>query len=96
MPKLSDLDPQFLCVVESNKRYAHVDTLAEAHGIRFECPKCGNHQILVWFHDRDVPSDEEPLPRWTISGKGIDDLTLMPSINVPGCWHGFVQGGSIR
>lgn len=96
--KLTALEPQFLRVIEPGKGYRHVDPdyFEEAQGVRFTCPKCGDHQVLVWFRDRDVPAQEEPTPRWAVSGTGISDLTLAPSINVRGCWHGFVREGEIR
>jgi hypothetical protein len=37
--------------------------------------------------------------RWTVSGTGLADLTLAPSIHLsgPGCgWHGFVTAGEVR
>lgn len=52
-----------------------------------------------------VPSDHGPMgrdgqrPRWTVSGTGLLDLTLMPSVAVGGdteCWHGFIQNGIVR
>jgi hypothetical protein len=35
--------------------------------------------------------------RWTMSGSGLNDLTLSPSIAVgtPECWHGWIQNGEI-
>lgn len=85
-----------------------VHTLEEADGIYFVCPKCATpskhepgkfsgHPILVWFADRPrVPKEAEPLPRWRVSGTGINDLTLFPSILLPsGCrWHGWVKNGA--
>ena len=32
--------------------------------------------------------------RWTISGTGLDDLTLSPSVDVI-CWHGYITNGEI-
>lgn len=36
--------------------------------------------------------------RWTVSGTGLADLTLSPSIDngTPSCWHGWIQGGSVN
>lgn len=62
----------------------------------------GAHYVLVWFavpRGADpVPPDATPGPaRWSVvSGTGLDDLTLAPSILLPGpgCgWHGFVKNG---
>jgi hypothetical protein len=35
--------------------------------------------------------------RWMMSGTGVADLTLSPSVDVgtPSCWHGFVQDGVV-
>jgi len=59
----------------------HVDSLTEADGIVFLCPKCVNdsgHQVLCWFEDR-VPEDVKPGPgRWWPVGTGYEDLTFAP------------------
>lgn len=36
-------------------------------------------------------------PRWNVSGSGLNDLTLTPSVDVgePSCWHGFITNGVI-
>jgi len=33
-------------------------------------------------------------PGWTVSGEP-DSLTLSPSVNVKGVWHGFISNGSL-
>lgn len=104
--KLAELEPQFIRrTEEGNHRF--VDTLGEAQGVMFLCPKCfaanagnvGTHYVLAWFRDHGVPDDEVPGPgRWTPSGTGVVDLSLTPSVHLPGegCgWHGFVTNGSI-
>jgi hypothetical protein len=99
--KLVDLEPQFLTCLGEGRTH-HVDTLAQAQGIRFYCPGCGEHMIGLWFADRGVPADAEPKPRWRVSGTGYADLTISPSINldVPGAtgcrWHGFVTNGEAK
>ena len=73
----------------------HVETLAEADGVRFTCPKCGDHQVMVWFRDH-VPPHIQPGPgRWSATGTSVDDLSLTPSIALGGAcgWHGFVTNG---
>lgn len=86
-----------------------VDTLAEADGLRFLCPKCfaanggvvGTHLVICWFEDR-VPPDLAPGPgRWSPKGTGLDDLSFVPGkrsnsvlLTGGGCaWHGFVTNG---
>jgi hypothetical protein len=90
-------------VTGPREHHVHVDSLAEAQGVRFLCPKCFNevdehaHMVLCWFRDRDVPDDAQPGPgRWNASGTGYGDLSLSPSVALTsGCmWHGHVQAGS--
>ena len=104
--KLSELEAHFERIVEPGKRYEEVDKLEDAQGVMFLCPKCfetnngrvGTHSVLCWFKGRGVSDDEDPKPgRWAFAGNSIDDLTLVPSINLPGekgCqWHGFIRNG---
>lgn len=89
--------------------HVFVDTLGEAQGIQFLCPKCyaanngavGTHIVICWFVGK-VPDDIDPKPgRWTPQGTGIDDLTFVPSegrtqsvLLTGGCgWHGLVVNG---
>jgi hypothetical protein len=76
--------------------YEHhpVQTVAEAHHVRFLCPACfvkngganGTHSVFITFEGRGVPleigsRDHAGNPsRWNASGNGIDDLVLTPSI----------------
>lgn len=103
--KLTTLEGQFLRLSEDG-RWAHVETLDAAQGVMFLCPICwvanggdvGTHSVVTWFRDRGVSDDEVPGPgRWIVSGTGIDDLTLSPSIHLSGkggCgWHGWVKSG---
>ena len=94
MTKLTDLDATFVCHT-MNGGFAEVKTLAEANGVMFDCPKCGRHSVLCW--DRTIPQPITPGPgRWDMTGTGIADLTLSPSVNLEphGCqWHGWVRNG---
>lgn len=94
------------------KLYQRVATLAEADGVWFLCPKCfaknggarGTHTVMVGFAGRCPPGSymknlEGQDVRWQVSGTGLDDLVLSPSIQLlchppppPGfcAWHGFV------
>lgn len=97
---------------EEMQQYLHeVDTLAEAQGITFLCPKCygvnggciGTHEVQVTFRDRGVldhqgahNTDGRPT-RWAVSGMGFDDIVIQPSILLQGgCgWHGFVGSSGV-
>ena len=91
--RLLELDASFLKFI-STYEWRRVDTLAEADGVMFQCPKCaigkergeedgrkfvrGAHSVICWFRGH-VPDDADPKPgRWTPSGTGLDDLTFVP------------------
>lgn len=93
--KLTDLDARFVVLLEGGNGYGYVDTLEEADGVMFQCPKCsegrakgsderrnyvlGAHYVLCWFRDR-VPKEEPPKGRWTPEGTGLHDLTFVAGI----------------
>lgn len=68
------------------------------------------HGLLVPFSNPPsgvpVPAEHGPVssgggarPRWTVTGSGLRDLTLTPSVAVGGsgaeCWHGFITNGDV-
>lgn len=84
---LTDLRPSFLRYRkdEAGTFFVPVDALAEAHGLKFLCPKCfaanggptGTHSVICWSRSRGTPEDAQPGPgRWRIKGSGFADLTL--------------------
>lgn len=84
-----------------------------AQGLFMWCPCAfGNdhraHGLIVPFANPrnapELPAEHGPLsrdgghrPRWQMSGEGLGDLTLSPSIDVgePSCWHGHISGGLV-
>lgn len=99
--RLTELDAHLLRAVD-DRTDTRVDTLAEAQGVCFQCPKCchnGGHYVLCWFKDRGIPDDKVPGPgRWTPTGTCIADLSLTPSVLLSGAgcgWHGFVTNGDV-
>jgi hypothetical protein len=89
--------------------FQDVDTLAEADGIMFVCPKCfkendskrpGVHSIICW--SPSVPQTTGPVPgRWKMSGTGYDDLSLTAQSSsvllTSGCRaHFFINNGEIE
>ena len=89
--KLADLHPRFLRyekrLEEGKERVYHVEveTLAEAQGVIFLCPKCfaanhgevGTHSVICWSSSRGVPVGAHPGPgRWAMKGTSLADLTL--------------------
>ena len=105
--KLTDLDPKFL-KREHSHMFRNVENIGEADGIQFLCPKCfaanggkvGTHAVICW--QPNVPQDTFPTGgRWSMEGKGLDDLTLVAASSSVllrgGCEaHFFVRGGVIQ
>jgi len=105
--KLTELDAHFIKAIDATS-WKHVDTLQEADGIQFLCPKCyhdnggpkGTHGVLCWFEGK-VPDDRQPGPgRWNPQGSGLHDLTFVDGAKTRsvlltgGCaWHGFITNG---
>ena len=106
--KLTELEPQFLKRVD-DVHHQTVETINEADGIRFVCPRClvdkgarpGCHPILCWRPH--VPQTTTPIPgRWEFEGVGYGDLTLVagsPSVHLTspgGCGaHFYIRNGEV-
>ncbi len=111
--RFADLEPQLLRyeVRDGHVYHVYVDSLADAQGVRFFCPKCfaanggpvGTHGVICWSRSRGVPDEATPGPgRWTLEGSSFDDLTLNGDggsrsvLLAGGCaWHGFVTNGEV-
>lgn len=85
--RLRDLQASFLRLDRTADRtlYHRVESIDEAQGVIFLCPKCfkanggsvGTHMIICWSRSRGVPDDEPPGPgRWYLGGRSLDDLIL--------------------
>lgn len=68
-----------------------------AHGLIIPFANPRNAPQLPPTHGPTMRGNPSVRPRWTMSGSGLDDLTLTPSVDVgdPSCWHGFVTGGIV-
>lgn len=124
MPSLRELQARFIMYHQESREdmckrgvaipgdyFRQVDSLAEAHGIRFLCPKSfaansgpvGTHSVQVYFAGSPVPehigkNKEGQTVRWNVSGSDLDNLSLTPSIQEEDeiCkWHGFVGSGGV-
>lgn len=60
----------------------------------FDCPTHRNHRIRVDFH-AGPHGTVDGVFLWNARGP-LDRLTLSPSIDVAGCWHGFVTDGHME
>lgn len=65
--------------------HCYTDSIKDAQGIQFLCPKCfaknggpvDTHIVVCWSRSRGTPEDASPGPgRWSMQGSGFDDLTL--------------------
>jgi len=104
---LRELEAYFLRRVDDT-HFRRVETLAEADGVQFLCPKCyaansgpvGTHGVICW--SPGVPQTTHPVPgRWRMEGTDLDDLTLVAGSSsvllTSGCAaHFFVRGGRIE
>jgi hypothetical protein len=107
--RLTELRPKFLVyeMIDGQQYHRSVDTIGEAHGVIFLCPKCfqanggsvGTHSVICW--SPSVPPEVVPGPgRWNLAGTGFGDLSLVAgssSVKLSGgCeWHGMVTNGEV-
>lgn len=107
--RLLDLSPQLLKRIDDTHFRSDVESLAEADGVQFLCPKCmetnpdgiGVHSIICW--SPNVSQTTQPTPgRWNLVGTGLHDLSLVAgssSVLLPGegCGaHFFIRNGMIE
>lgn len=67
------------------------------HGLIIPFTNPRNAPAVPPEHGPHSKNDPTKRPRWTMSGTGLGDLTLSPSVDVgtPSCWHGHIQNGSV-
>ena len=108
---LVELEAHFIGQPYINERgnavYPRADTLAEAKGVQYLCPKCfeknggrvGTHGIINFCPE--VGQEFRPTPgRWNLCGTGLHDLSLVngsSSVGLTGgcSAHFFVTDGRI-
>jgi hypothetical protein len=85
MRLVPDLEAKLIRCTDERGSSRVVDTIEEAQGVRFICPKCfeanggpvGTHQVICWSRSRGVDDEVRPGPgRWRLDGTGLHDLTL--------------------
>lgn len=105
--RVLDLDPSFLKIASEDYRtYQKVNTIAEADGIVFLCPKCvqdgrpGAHSVICWRPN--VPQKEGLVGpgRWQFEGNDLVDLSLVASsssvlVGPPCSAHFWIRGGEV-
>lgn len=89
--RLADADPRWYS--EGNGR--------RGQGINFLCPNPGHEQCYIgcpFENPIDGGPPIEPVYNgnyWQRTGESFDTLSLTPSLDVPGHWHGFITGGEL-
>lgn len=92
----------------SHEYHIQIETVDEADGIIFLCPKCfttnngsvGTHYVLCWRPR--IPPDIAPKPgRWELLGTSINDLSLRAGsssilLHSDCTAHFFIENGMIR
>lgn len=107
--RLLELEPRFLRheITDGKLFLVKVDSINEAQGIWFLCPKCwkanegpvGTHSVICW--NPTVPPEIHPKPgRWNLIGTSLEDLSLVAGSSsillTAGClWHGFITKGEV-
>lgn len=111
--KLSDpyFEAQFMKNTTA-EGWTHVDELVGSDGVIFNCP-CGvgnpngAHKVVVSFAvpigcpsapaDAGSQSRQGGPSRWAMTGTGLADLTIFPSVDVgtSSCWHGWIKAGEV-
>lgn len=59
----------------------------------FDCPKDRRHRVRILVADVGGMDGADHV--WKVVGTDFATLSVFPSINEPGCWHGFVTNGQI-
>jgi hypothetical protein len=106
---LLELEAEFLKWIDDSS-FRRIESIAEADGIIFVCPKCfaangnkrpGVHSVICW--SPSVPQTTRPVPgRWNLVGTSLNDLSLVAGsssvlLTGPGCGaHFFVRNGRIE
>ncbi|MGH9366245.1 MAG: DUF6527 family protein [Thermoanaerobaculia bacterium] len=103
-----NLEPAWLVTAEGNRRGMGISFLCPVHGnngpnrmpcylgLWLENPLDGGPPYKPGDTYRPRPGQEtgtEPL--WRREGETFDTLTLTPSINAEGHWHGFIRNGEV-
>ena len=102
-------EAQFIAQTEGNN-FRTLDSIDGAQGLLMYCP-CGegHHCQIPFANPRNAPQltpnfgpvsrDGKTHFRWTMTGTGLSDLTLTPSVDIgkdKSCWHGFITNGEVQ
>lgn len=101
--RLTELDAAFVKLTDDAGSFRDCESYDGAQGLRFDCPKCRQHDVLIFF--RGVPEHITPGPgRWLAIGSGLDNIGLVPYEGHPknsvqltgGCnAHFMIIGGEV-
>jgi len=76
----------------------HYGDARRGHGLIIPFANPRNAPEVPPEHGPHSARGDAKRPRWRMSGTGLSDLTLAPSVAVgkPECWHGFIQNGVVK
>lgn len=109
--RLADLEPRwatpYLLKHPNGAVQFFGETARSGMGMTFRCPHCAE-RLSVFFAnpiDGGTPADlpprldptgnPTPAPLWSRTGESFETLTLQPSVDAAGHWHGFITAGEI-
>lgn len=86
--RLVDLNPQWIKEGAGSERVI---------GIAFDCPHCiaTGAEYIGHCAAKFAESDRLSGPVWRREGETFDTLTISPSINTHGHWHGWIRNGEV-
>lgn len=82
--KLIDLAPKW---ITSN-------VYRKGMGISFNCPHCEDKIIVLFLNPLDGGFADTNC-KWARIGEKFETMTITPSIDVSGHWHGFITDGEV-
>jgi hypothetical protein len=97
--KLSALNPRWVGLARSFDKTIRM-------GLSFDCPHCGAQRLTAHFrqpidpHGLLAKTDWQPghgtVPQWDRTGDTFESLTLSPSLDFAGHWHGHIINGEVQ
>lgn len=81
---LEDLDPRWICAGPRR-----------GVGLSFRCPHCAGRLFVFFTNPIDGGA---PLPghnAWMRTGASFGTMSLSPSVDAKGHWHGWIQVGAV-
>lgn len=87
-------------LADLNPRWLRCEDVRHGQAVLFDCPcGCGCELIVPFANPLDGGAAAPPQwmsgPRWQRTGETFETLTLNPSVNYVGHWHGWISAGEV-